>query len=58
MPQDAHEPRTPENAPRLAQGNAGETKGVSLEENRRHLAALREMLQQPANKMCASGFMV
>lgn len=31
--------------------NAGETKGVTLEENRRHLAALRDMLQRPENKL-------
>ena len=44
------EPATPDGQ-RPPAAVAGETKGVTLEENRRHLAALREMLQEPANRM-------
>ncbi|KAL4448394.1 hypothetical protein ABPG75_005613 [Micractinium tetrahymenae] len=33
--------------------NAGETKGVSMEENRRYLAALKRLLELPANRACA-----
>jgi hypothetical protein len=37
--------------PQQAAVNAGETKGVTLEENRRHLVALRELLQDPHNRL-------
>ena len=33
--------------------NAGETKGVSMEANARHLAALRRLLDRPENRSCA-----
>lgn len=33
--------------------NAGETKGVTMEENKKHLAALRQLLQRPENRACA-----
>ncbi|KAI3426323.1 hypothetical protein D9Q98_008696 [Chlorella vulgaris] len=33
--------------------NAGETKGVSMEENRLYLAALKRLLELPANRACA-----
>ncbi|PSC70463.1 putative ADP-ribosylation factor GTPase-activating AGD15 isoform X1 [Micractinium conductrix] len=32
---------------------AGETKGVSMEENQRYLAALKRLLELPANRACA-----
>ena len=33
--------------------NAGEMKGVTMEENKKHLAALRQLLARPENKACA-----
>ncbi|KAK9805408.1 hypothetical protein WJX73_002177 [Symbiochloris irregularis] len=33
--------------------NAGETKGVTMEENKKHLAALRQLLQRAENRACA-----
>ncbi|GAB4817208.1 hypothetical protein N2152v2_004254 [Parachlorella kessleri] len=41
--------RSPESALR----NAGETKGVSMQENARYLAALRKLLDRPGNRACA-----
>ena len=32
---------------------AGETKGVSMEDNRRYLAALKRLLDLPGNRSCA-----
>lgn len=34
-------------------GGFGEAKGVSFEENQKHLAALRQLLQRPENRRCA-----
>ena len=36
-----------------ARRGAGETKGVSMEENKKHLAALRSLLALPENRACA-----
>jgi stromal membrane-associated protein len=36
-----------------ADGGFGEAKGISFEENAKHLAALRQLLQRPENRTCA-----
>ena len=42
------------NLPRCCRARrAGETKGVTMEENKKHLAALRKLLALPQNKTCA-----
>ena len=33
--------------------STGETKGVTMEENKKHLALLRQLLARPENKACA-----
>ena len=38
---------------RRGRRNAGETKGVTMEENKKHLAMLRQLLARPENKACA-----
>ena len=39
--------------PRCRARRAGETKGVTMEENKKHLAALRKLLALPQNRTCA-----
>lgn len=40
-------------APQVARKSAGEMKGVSLEENKKHLQALKRILSRPENRTCA-----
>ncbi|CAL8468807.1 g8348 [Coccomyxa elongata] len=44
---------TPQSTLRSATRGAGEMKGVTMEENKKQLAALRKLLEQPGNRTCA-----
>ncbi|KAK9829298.1 hypothetical protein WJX72_005017 [[Myrmecia] bisecta] len=39
--------------PSAANRNAGEMKGVTMEENKKYLAALKALLERPENRLCA-----
>lgn len=52
MPRSDPSESTP-TLPRASNRGAGETKGISLEDNKKHLAELKKILSRPENRICA-----